>query len=187
MTGALVEGEIAAKTILADLTEDAGEKKAVSQQRAEQLLKEETAVYEAYFSGEEAFYTTEQLEEAMQKVMDEYAGGISVNYQFNEKQLDLAEEKIEKLAKLAEKAAAGNMHELLFAYELKERLTVCQVLIAHLRARKETRWHSFNENLDYPDTDETFEKYVNSRMEDGKVKIILRDIVKEAEYEHQNE
>ena len=79
------------------------------------------------------------------------------------------------------------MHELLFAYELKERLTVCQVLIAHLRARKETRWHSFNENLDYPDTDKAFEKYVNSCMEDGKVKIILRDIVKEAEYEHQNE
>ena len=29
------------------------------------------------------------LEEAMQKVMDEYAGGIASNYQFNEKQLDL--------------------------------------------------------------------------------------------------
>jgi len=143
--------------------------------------------YEVALHANTGMYTIEELEEAMQKVMDEYAGGISANYQFNEKQLDLAEEKIEKLAKLAGEAAAGNMHELLFAYELKERLTVCQVLIAHLRARKETRWHSFNENLDYPDTDKAFEKYVNSRMEDGKVKIILRDIVKEAEYEHQNE
>ena len=58
------------------------------------------------------------------------------------------------------------------------------MLIAHLRARKETRWHSFNENLDYPDTDKAFEKYVNSRMEDGKIQIILRDIVKEGYYEH---
>ena len=68
-------------------------------------------------------YTIEELEEAMQKVMDEYAGGISANYQFNEKQLDLAEEKIDKLANLQVKLRLADMHELLFAYELKERLT----------------------------------------------------------------
>ena len=78
------------------------------------------------------------------------------------------------------------MHELLFAYELKERLIVCKSLIAHLKARKETRWHSFNENLDYPDTDENYYKYVNSKLENGEIKIIFRDIVKGAEYEHQN-
>ena len=42
-------------------------------------------------------YETEALEEAMQKVMDEYAGGISTHYQLNEKQLALAKEKIEKI------------------------------------------------------------------------------------------
>ena len=131
-------------------------------------------------------YAMEELEEAMQKVMDEYAGGISTNYQFNEKQLALAEEKIEKLTVLANEVTAENMHELLFAYELKERLIVCKSLIAHLKARKETRWHSFNENLDYPDTDENYYKYVNSKLENGEIKIIFRDIVKGAEYEHQN-
>ena len=43
------------------------------------------------------------LEEAVQKVMDEYAGGIASNYQFNEKQLALADEKILQLQALAEK------------------------------------------------------------------------------------
>ena len=43
---------------------------------------------------------------------------------------------------------ASDMHELMFIYELKERLTVCLSVIAHLGARKETRWHSFAENLD---------------------------------------
>ena len=183
VTGALAEGELAALDIVKKLTDQDAPQTFAESDAAEEVIKG----YEAALHANIGMYTIEELEEAMQKVMDEYAGGISANYQFNEKQLDLAEEKIEKLAKLAGEAAAGNMHELLFAYELKERLTVCQVLIAHLRARKETRWHSFNENLDYPDTDKAFEKYVNSRMEDGKVKIILRDIVKEAEYEHQNE
>ena len=39
-------------------------------------------------------FTTEAIEEAMQKVMDNYAGGISTHYQFNGKQLALAKEKI---------------------------------------------------------------------------------------------
>lgn len=129
-------------------------------------------------------YTIEELEEAMQKVMDEYAGGISTHYQFNEKQLALAEEKITMLQTLAEQVEAADMHELLFAYELQERLIVCRAVIAHLLARKETRWHSFNENLDYPSQDEQFMKYVNSRMEDGKIQIRFRELVKEARYEH---
>ena len=69
------------------------------------------------------------------------------------------------------------MHELLFAYELKERLLVCQVLIEHLKNRKETRWHSFGENTDYPEQSEDWMKYVNSRMENGEIKILYRDLV----------
>lgn len=42
----------------------------------------------------------------------------------------------------------------MYICELKERLTVCKSVIAHLRARKETRWHSFAENLDYPEKDD---------------------------------
>ena len=131
-------------------------------------------------------FSVEELEEAMQKVMDEYAGGIASNYQFNEKQLALADEKILQLQALAEKTAAADMHELMFAYELRERLIVCRSLIAHLKNRKETRWHSFNENLDYPETDEKFYKYVNSKLENGEIRMIFRDIVKEDTYEHTN-
>ena len=54
----------------------------------------------------------------------------------------------------------------------------CRSVIAHLKARKETRWHSFAENLDYPNKDDkNFLKYVNSRYQDGEIKIILRDLV----------
>ncbi len=175
VTGALVEGEIAAKTILTDLAEDAGEK-AVSEQRAEQLLKEETAAYEAYFSGEEAFYTTEQLEEAMQKVMDAYAGGIGTNYRYNEKQLKIAEQKIRQLSELTGTLKANDMDDLLHIYELKERLVVCESVIAHLKARKETRWQGFSQNMDYPKKSEEWNKYVNSVRRNGKIEILLKDL-----------
>ncbi len=204
VTGALAEGELAAKAIeaqlagnakvsneKADQTENDSSKKAVSS--SEKIKKyievqagQEIEAYENILSDHKSSFTAEELEEAMQKVMDEYAGGISTHYQYNEKQLKLADEKIDQLLALADQLAAENMHELLFVYELKERLIVCKSLIAHLRGRKETRWHSFNENLDYPETDENYFKYVNSRLVDGKLQIILRDIVKEESYEHTN-
>ena len=90
------------------------------------------------------------------------------------------------MIELSEQVGAKDMHELLFVYELKERLLVCKAVIAHLRSRKETRWHSFNENLDYPETRPEFYKYVNSRMKNGKIEILFRDIVKGDVYEHTN-
>ena len=182
VTGALAEGKIASLAIVEQLKNSDEKETASFDNQAEEVLKS----YEQIRNTENTLFTVDDLEEAMQKVMDEYAGGISSNYQFNEKQLDLAEEKILKLKDLAEKTGAEDMHELLFAYELKERLLVCQVLIEHLKNRKETRWHSFNENLDHPGTSRDFEKYVNSRMENGKIKILFRELVKGDTYEHTN-
>lgn len=183
VTGALVEGEIAAKAIVKELTNRSNG--TLSPEAEEQLLAEKIAEYNGILSYENPQFTVEQLEEAMQKVMDTYAGGIGSHYQFNEKQLSLAEEKIEQIEQLSKQLSAEDMHELMFVYELQERLTVCKVLIAHLRARKETRWHSFAENLDYPNKSEEWLKYVNSRVENGKVQILYRELVKGGEtYEH---
>ena len=187
VTGALVEGEIAAEAIVHSnnqLTKQYEEHK-LTEQEEEQLLTEKVQEYDKILNEKQPMFTVEQLEEAMQKVMDTYAGGIGSHYQFNEKQLSLAEEKINQIEQLAEGLSAEDMHELMFVYELKERLTVCKVLIAHLRARKETRWHSFAENLDYPEKSDEWLKYVNSHMEDGKIQIIYRDLVERGEqYEH---
>ena len=182
VTGALAEGKIASLAIIEQLKAASVEQTSTIEDQAQAVLND----YKKIRSTQNGLFTIDDLEEAMQKVMDEYAGGIASNYQFNEKQLKLAEEKIARLSELAEQIGAEDMHELLFAYELKERLLVCRVLIEHLKNRKETRWHSFNENLDHPETDEKFEKYVNSRMEDGKLHILFRDLVKGDTYEHTN-
>lgn len=188
VTGAMVEGEIAAKKIVSQLNEERDKEKASDENTEKKVLDAKITEYNRYLSNEGGMYETEALEEAMQKVMDEYAGGISTHYQFNEKQLALAKEKIEKIEKLAESVNAGDMHELMFVYELKERLTVCKSVIAHLFARKETRWHSFDENLDYPKKSGDWLKYVNSKMEDGKITVFTRKLVgREEHYEHHDE
>ena len=200
VTGALVEGEIAALRMVEQLdAEDAGsEKKESGTDRdtanewnkdvtnSVHSLNDKVAEYDAILQKENAVFTVEQLEEAMQKVMDTYAGGIGTHYQFNAKQLDMAEEKIKQIQTLAEGLAASDMHELMFVYELKERLTVCLTVIAHLRARKETRWHSFAENLDYPEKSDEWLRYVNSRLVDGKIEMIYRDLTKGVNFSHES-
>ena len=189
VTGALVEGEIAALRMVEQLDAESRAEDEVQESElvAVAALEDKTAEYDAILQREHALFTVEQLEEAMQKVMDQYAGGIGTHYQFNGKQLAMAEEKIRQLQVLAEGLKAEDMHELMFVYELKERLTVCLSVIAHLGARKETRWHSFAENLDYPQKSDEWLRYVNSRLVDGKIEIIYRDLVEGGTtYEHRN-
>ena len=53
--------------------------------------------------------------------------------------------------------------------------------------RKRTaEWNPLEETEADPETDRKFEKYVNSRMEDGKIRILFRDLVKGDTYEHTN-
>lgn len=183
VTGALAEGEIAGLSAVKYID---------SKKSFEKISDEDTNYHlretEKYLTDRHSLYTTEQLEEAMQTVMDSYAGGIKTNYRFNEKQLDIADCKIRQLETLTDDLYAEDFQELMYICELKERLTVCKSVIAHLRARKETRWHSFAENLDYPEKDDrNFNKYVNSRLENGEIKIIIRDLVTGGEkYEHSN-
>lgn len=183
VTGALAEGEIAGLSAVKYID---------SKESFEKISDEDTNYHlretEKYLTDRHSLYTTEQLEEAMQTVMDSYAGGIKTNYRFNEKQLDIADCKIRQLETLTDDLYAEDFQELMYICELKERLTVCESVIAHLRARKETRWHSFAENLDYPEKDDrNFNKYVNSRLENGEIKIIIRDLVTGGEkYEHSN-
>lgn len=179
VSGALVEGKIAAQSI-ADYLKNAPVSEATP--------TESTAVQqelEAHLQREAGILTTEQLEEAMQKVMDEYAGGLGKGYQYNATRLQLADEQICRLEQQIPLLAAEDMDDLLHIYELRERLTVCRVVIAHLLARRETRWPGFGEYTDYPESTDDWLKYVNSRMENGEIHIILRDLVKGGQrYEH---
>ena len=195
VTGALAEGEIAAKSAVEYIktsmdrhTPLQGARDDVEQHVAEIekfLGKRVNNTFEK--ARDEGGDTVEHLEEEMQTVMDAYAGGIKTGYRYSENQLAVALEEIKKIEARTDSLRAADLQEVMYIYELKERLTVCKSVIAHLAARHETRWHSFAENLDYPEKDNiNFRKYVNSRLENGQIKIILRELTAEGQrnYEH---
>lgn len=192
VTGALAEGEIAAESMTEYIKALKEKSKAVKEDAA--VHKTETVIdtaaalkkkeYESHLIAQENdsedtfFITAEQLEEAMQKVMDQYAGGIATDYQYNEERLVIGKKRIGELLGMVDELKAKDMFELKDIYEVRERLIVCQTLIEHLRARKETRWHSFGENTDYPEESSKWLKYVNSkRKPDSETEIIFRELV----------
>ena len=187
VTGALAEGEIAAQAI-AERLEGSGKGFVVNEVADSELSENAFAKkseYERFLNNKQGLVDIEQTEEAMQKIMDQYAGGISTDYQYNEARLELADEKIKFLEQSIDNLAAQDADDLLRIYEIRERFTVCRSVIAHLKARKETRWHSFAENMDYPAKSDDWLKYVNSRKENGEIKIIIRDLVRGGDsYEH---
>ncbi|MDR0884106.1 MAG: adenylyl-sulfate reductase subunit alpha [Oscillospiraceae bacterium] len=176
VTGALVEGEIAAAAALKYM-DDPPPTIALD-------VTEKQRTLEAYLR-QQSEESTDALEAEMQGIMDEYAGGIQTSYRFSAESLATAAEKIHALTLRAKNLAATSMQELVYICELQERLVLCRSLIAHLNARQETRWHSFAERTDYPEKSAAWECFVNSKLVDGKVQIILRDLVEAGvRYEH---
>ena len=208
VTGALAEGEIAAKSAVEYIESLSAIRQAqgpdissvnLLEKISEGEVAEHVAEIEKFLgkrinntfekARDEGGDTVEHLEEEMQTVMDAFAGGIKTGYRYSENQLAVALEEIKKIEARTDSLRAADLQEVMYIYELKERLTVCKSVIAHLAARHETRWHSFAENLDYPEKDNiNFRKYVNSRLENGEIKIILRELTAEGQrnYEHQH-
>ena len=182
VTGCFAEAEIAAYAALQYIT---GKKNTAPDSEA---VRDKLQTVNFFLQREASPYHAQELEEAMQKTMDDYAGGIATGYAFNLNKLRVAQKRLGELLELTRTLRAGDLHELMLIYEVIDRLYICLALIRHLATRRETRWHSFQENLDYPDKDDThWLKYVNSRLVNGDFEIILRDIVKKDEiYEHQD-
>lgn len=143
---------------------------------------------ERYFNNLETDLLPEDLELMMQEVMDQKVGGISQNYVIYQNKLLEADQEIKRLAELCELLNAKTMHDLLMIHEIKDRLLVCRALIAHIFARKESRWYCYLNNADYPEQDdEHWMKYVNSVYKDGNFDILYRDLVGRDEiYEHKD-
>jgi len=79
----------------------------------------------------------------LQKLMDEYAGGVTVNYMTNDKLLQIGLKKLAVLEEDLDKLAAENIHELLRAWELKHRHRTSESVVQHTLFRKETRWPGY--------------------------------------------
>jgi len=120
--------------------------------------------------------TPAEIEERLQKIMDEYAGGVSVFYELNGERLAAARKNLERLRGQIPFLLARDPHELMLAHEVIDRIDVAQAVVEHLDYRKETRWPGFQTRLDFPHRDDrNWLKFVNSqRGPDGQLRIIER-------------
>lgn len=180
VTGCFAEGEIAAFSVLEYI-------QGVSVNLPNsQKMQDQVTIVNGFFQRKTALYRVEEVEEAMQTIMDGYAGGVSTGYVYNTAKLQVAKKRIGELLTISYQLNAQDLHQLMLIYEVIDRLYVCQTLISHLETRQETRWPAFQQNGDYSEKDDkNWKKFVNSRFAAGEVKIILRDLVeKDDRYEH---
>lgn len=186
VTGCFAEGQIAAESALEYIKNRKPTVIAMYERRRIRRKKRELN----HFFRKKLFaiHSIDEIEDAMQKVMDENAGGISKNYLIEHSKLGYATQRIDELLELARNLNAEDMHDLLFVYEILDRLYVCKALIHHLESRKESRWYNYMSSTEYPEKDDgQWLKYVNSVYENGKFRTIFRELTGRMEnYEHRN-
>ena len=115
-----------------------------------------------------------EMEERMQRLMDEYAGGIHQFFRMNREGLEYALRNILILKDQTKYLVARDLHELMEAHEVIDRLDVAEVLLHHLMFREETRWPGWQTRTDFPEKDdERFDCFVNSRRDPATGRIDL--------------
>ena len=79
----------------------------------------------------------------LQRIMDEYVGGIATNYMTNDNMLNRGLELLKWLEEDLENVGAEDYHQLMRAWELKHRTITSQCVTEHTKFREETRWPGY--------------------------------------------
>lgn len=143
----------------------------------EALAREMARVYEPLLRRGEDGVSPVEMKERLQRLMDEYAGGVSQFYRTNEERLDYALRHIAMLQSQFPYLRARDLHELMQALETMDRVDVAEAVVQHLKARKETRWAGWQTRSDYPERDDVhFDCFIESRRNPatGKVETFTR-------------
>jgi adenylylsulfate reductase subunit A len=151
-SGSFTEGRLAAKAACKYIDEGKAEGIRVSQEQIDGRRAEIYKPLEHYkvFRNEIVagsvnpnYINPRQGLDRLQKLMDEYGGGATVNYMTNDKLLHIGLKKLKTLEEDLDKIGAENIHELLRAWELKHRVLTSESVLHHTLFRKETRWPGY--------------------------------------------
>lgn len=98
----------------------------------------------------------------LQKIMDEYAGGVSANFSTNAQMLKRAMELLDFLKEDSLKLAAEGNYELERCWENMHRMWQAEAHVRTIMARDETRWPGYLFRADMPKMDdENWKLFVN--------------------------
>ncbi|MGA9750464.1 MAG: adenylyl-sulfate reductase subunit alpha [Acidobacteriota bacterium] len=161
-SGSHAEGRIAAKAavkfILENNTMPKVDQAAVDAMKAEILKPMDT--FEAFKNAttdsevNPNYIKPKMFMFRLQKIMDEYAGGVTSNFTVNKAQLERALELLALLKEDSDKLGAANLHELMRCWENVQRMWQAEAHVRTMLFREETRWPGYYFRSDKPKLDE---------------------------------
>ncbi len=162
-SGSFTEGRIAGKAAVKYVNDMGNEQPQVSEAEYEDLKKTIYKPLETYEVGRNeivagtvspSYLLPLHGLQRLEKIMDEYVGGISAHYTTNE---PLLTRGIELLTMLKEDLAylgAEDLHQLQRAWELQHRVLASEAVTQHTLFRTETRWPGYYYRADHPKLDD---------------------------------
>ncbi len=152
-SGSFTEGRLAAKAAIQYIDDGKANGVTVSdaqiEKRREQVYRpmETYRTYRNHITAGSVnpyYINPRQGLDRLQKMMDEYCGGVTVSYMTNGNLLNIGLKKMGLLAEDWENGiAAEDIHELLRAWELKHRILTSESVMQHTLFREETRWPGY--------------------------------------------
>jgi adenylylsulfate reductase subunit A len=151
-SGSFTEGRLAAKAAVKYIKDLRNEKINVSDKQINDFKETVYQPMENYAIGRNeivggtvspSYLLPIQGLQRLEKVMDEYVGGISVNYMTNDKLLERGIQLLDIMEEDFEHIGAEDLHQLMRAWELKHRLLTSQSVAQHTLFREETRWPGY--------------------------------------------
>ena len=173
-SGSFAEGRIAAKAMLKFALDNKDWKPEMARTRDE-LVEEIYRPVRTFLQHKDYttaidinphYITPKQLQFRLQKIMDEYVGGVATFYQTNAKMLEMAEKKLLMIREDSLKMRAKDLHELLRAWENYHRIIAAEAHMRHIQFRQETRYPGYYYRTDYNYIDDdNWKCFVNSRYD----------------------
>jgi len=173
-SGSHAEGRIVAKQMVKYCRDNAGftpELKQTAQELADEIYAPVKRYHEFVGASTAADVNPNYCKPAglmmrLMKATDEYGGGVATYYMTSGKLLNICLDLLQMMREDAELMAAGDLHELMRAWENYHRIWCVETHIRHIEFRKESRYPGFYYRSDYPTCDdENWKVFVNSTFD----------------------
>jgi adenylylsulfate reductase subunit A len=158
-SGSYTEGRIAAKAAVNYVNDLKNEKLQVSEKQVQEFKSAIFQPLENYEVGRNeivggtvspSYILPIHGLQRLEKIMDEYVGGISSHYLTNEPLLTRGLELLAMLKEDLDHLAAEDLHQLQRAWELQHRVLASESVTHHTMYRTETRWPGYYYRGDHP-------------------------------------
>ena len=188
-SGSHAEGRIVAKEMVKYARDNADFKPTLAQSKDELVdmvykpvrLFLENKDYTTALDINPAYVKPSGMALRLMKATHEYGAGTATFYMTTSKNLEIIMDLLQTMREDCEKLAAGDLHELMRAWEIKHRIWTVESHLRHIQFRKETRYPGFYYQADYPgQDDENWFCFVNSKYDPkaGTWDIFKKDYIK---------